>query len=454
MKRNGMKLLAALLALIFAATAFGAAAEQEDRRVETAEDAQEWVTLFLGDAPETLDSGWAMQEAMGNAVRSYGGMESLRKLQFGPLGAVLEIGAARGEESRGMMLYYVPCVFETQSMDLVLVIADGEIAGLITAPYSGPAPAEEAEEYDEIPLSLPVPSLGELPGTLTVPKGDGPFPAVILLQGSGPSDRDETVGSLKPFRDIADGLARHGIAVYRFDKRSYVYGAALAGDTQATLEDETIDDGVAAVQLVAAQERIDPGRIYVLGHSLGGNAIPAVARKLEQAPVKACGFIILAASPRPMWELMREQYTFLYSLAPEITPEMAEQRDATFAELDRLEDLDSLAEGDMVLGVYPAYWRWLADYDVLGEADRITEPVLLLQGEEDYQVTMEDFALWQEAVGGKSNWRLVSCPGLTHAFVPGEKMEGTAVYAREEHVSEDVISEITAFVHKTGTAGQ
>ena len=330
---------------------------------------------------------------------------------------------------------------------------DGAVAGLQTGTYSGGQQEEEAESvaFDSIELALPVPGLGELPGTLTLPKGDGPFPAAVLLQGSGPSDRDETIGNLKPFRDLAEGLAVQGIAVYRFDKRTYVYGTELASKKDFTLEDETVEDAVNAVQLLAAQEKIDPDRICVLGHSLGGNAVPAVARKLEQAPVKACGYILMAASPRPLDVLMREQYDFLYSLLPEVTAEQQAEKDALFAELDRLQDPDSLTEDDRIAGASAPYWKWLAAYDILQAAEEITEPVLLLQGEEDYQVTMKDFEIWKDALGGKANWQFISYPGLTHLFTPGEKTEGSAAYTRDGNVAEDVIRDLAAFLSGSGS---
>jgi hypothetical protein len=220
----------------------------------------------------------------------------------------------------------------------------------------------------------------------------------------------------------------------------------LATKKDITLKDEYLEDAVAAVQLLAAQDKIDPDRIFVLGHSLGGNAIPAVARELEQAPVKARGFIMMAASPRPLEELMREQYDYLYSLLPEVTAEQQAEKDTLFAELDKLKDLDSLTEDDQVAGVYSAYWKWLGEYKILEAAEAITEPVLLLQGEEDYQVTMTDYQLWKDAIGSRDNWRLISYPGLTHTFVPGEKAEGSAVYTREGKIPENVILDIASFI--------
>ena len=440
------------LAAIVLITACGMpAAEQEVRRVETAADADEWIAAFLGEHPEELDGVWALSAEMKAAADQLGGIGGLAK-QLAGLGKAEEIGSAYEGELKGYRAFYIPCVFAAMSVDLILVVRDGEIAGLSTGAYSGGKKEETAESgaFESIELALPVPSLGELPGILTVPAGEGPFPAVILLQGSGPSDRDETIGNLKPFRDIAESLAEQGIAVYRFDKRTYVYASELAAKKDSSLVDEYIEDAVNAVRLVSQQEKIDPDRIWVLGHSLGGNAVPAIARELEQADVKACGFIMMAASPRPLDVLMREQYDFLYSLVPEITEEQQAEKDALFAELDRLKNLDSLTEDDTVAGVYSSYWKWLAGYDILQAADEIKAPVLLLQGEEDYQVTMEDFGIWKSEMGEKENWRMISYPGLTHVFMPGQKAEGSAAYLRDGKVDAQVTADIAAFVNQTG----
>ena len=446
MQNSRIKWFSVLLALVMMLTAFGAA-EQERRTIDTPEDADEWMAVFLGEHPEELEGKWAMSAQMEAAAAQMGGIAGLAK-QIAVFGQVVERSPAYEGAIQIYKAFYVPCVFSAMSVDLILIVQDGAVAGLQTGLYSGGQEEEKTEPdaFDSIELALPVPSLGELPGILTMPQGQGPFPAVILLPGSGPSDKDESVGNLKPFRDIAEGLAGEGIAVYRFDKRSYVFGAELAAKKDITLKDEYIEDALKAVQLLASQERIDSDRIFVLGHSLGGNVIPAVARELKQSSVKACGFILMSASPRPLDVLMREQYDYLYSLMPEITAQQQAERDALFAELDKLQNLNELTEDDLVAGAYASYWKWLAAYDVLEAAKEITEPVLLLQGEEDYQVTMEDFGIWKTAFGEKENWKMISYPGLTHAFVSGEKTEGAAAYMREGKVQEQVILDIASFI--------
>ena len=442
------KLLTALLAVSLLTIGCAAAGEgAEARRMETAADADAWIAVFLGEHPEDLEGAWRMTDQMAAAVAGLGGIRGMAQ-SLAALGTPERIGSAREGEVRGLKAFYIPCRFSAMSADLILVTKDGAIAGLSTGPYTGDTAEEPASgAFVSRELALPVPEMNtELPGTLLMPAGEGPFPAVVLVHGSGPNDRDETLMSLKPFRDLAEGLAERGIAVYRYDKRTYVCSAQMAADPGITPEDETIRDAAEAVRLLAGQDGIDADRIFVLGHSLGGNLIPAVDRALRDGPCAARGYIMMAASPRPLPTLIREQYDFLYSLLPEVTPEQKAEKDAVFAELDRLEDPDALPDGAAVMGAYPAYWQWLAAYDALGAALEIDRPCLLLQGEEDYQVTMEDFRIWREALGEKDNWRLVSFPGLTHPFTPGLKAEASAAYAREAHVDAAVIREIADFI--------
>ena len=418
--------------------------------LSTPEKAEEFIEDLLSEDPSSLDGIYQLSPEMEKAVKSAGGWEGLAK-SLSALGEAETIGPAYADTYNGMDVYRVPCSFSVFPMDLVFVLENGVIAGLITDKYTGGIEETEQSDFAEIELSVPVPALdGSLPGTLTLPAGEGPFPAVILVHGSGPNNRDEAIGNVKPFRDLAEGLAEKGIAVFRYDKRTFVYGAEMASDCDTTLIEETVEDAAEAVKLLSEQEMIDASRIYVLGHSLGAVAVPAISEQLEPKDIRAAGYILMAPAARPLDELMREQYDFLYSLMPEISEEQQKEKDNLFAELDKLKDLDELPEDIQIAGAYVPYWRWMESYDVLGEAEKIEEPCLLLQGEEDYQVTMEDFNLWKEAVGDKPNWKLISYPGLVHVFITGEKSEGAAVYMEDEHVASQVISDIAEFVHGEG----
>ena len=441
------KMLALALALIMTLTACGmAAAEEEARKIETTADADEWIAMLFGEHPEEMDNAWEMQPEVKTALAAAGGMKALAT-QFAALGTAEKISPAYMKEIQGYKAFYIPCKFAAAAIDIVLYTQDGAVAGVQTGVYSGKEEEDASEDRISMELNLPVPALeGELPGILTLPAGDGPFPAIVLVHGSGPNDMDETIGNVKPFRDLAEGLAEKGVAVYRYDKRSYTYGTVLADNHQITLMEETVDDAAAAVQLLAQQEKIDPERIYVLGHSLGGNAIPMIDKVLKEQPVAACGYVMMAGSPRNLGELMREQYEFLFSVQPELMEQAQMDKETILSDLDRLNDLDALTDDDAVQGVYTPYWKWLAEYDQLKMAEEITKPVLVLQGEEDWQVTMKDYGIWQENFGDKENWTMITYPGLIHTMTPGVMNEASMNYTKIEKVDEKVISDIADFI--------
>ena len=184
----------------------------------------------------------------------------------------------------------------------------------------------------------------------------------------------------------------------------------------------------------------------MLGHSLGGNAIPMIDKMLKEQPASACGYVMMAGSPRNLGELMREQYDFLFTVQPELMEQAQMDKEAILSDLDRLNDLDALTDDDMVQGVYAPYWKWLAEYDQLKMAEEITKPVLVLQGEEDWQVTMKDFGIWKEAFGDRENWTMISYPGLIHAMTPGVMNEASLNYTKAEKVDEKVIGDIADFI--------
>ena len=211
----------------------------------------------------------------------------------------------------------VTCNFEKLSLDARVVFnKSGQIAGLNFVPVSpkaGETPKVSDKAPDGIVESDVTIGTGEwaLPGTLSMPKGKGPFPVLILVHGSGPNDRDETIGPNKPFRDLAWGIASKGIAVLRYDKRTKVYPEkvmALSGGV--TVKEETIDDAALATTLMQKTEGIDKNKIYVLGHSLGGNLIPRIAAETPGA----AGYIVMAGSVRHLEDIMLEQYQYILSL--------------------------------------------------------------------------------------------------------------------------------------------
>ena len=195
----------------------------------------------------------------------------------GQIGAYKRRVAVRTEKQGMYEIVFVTAEFERSTVDFKVAIdGTGKIGGFFIVPsqpaaeYAPPAYVHR-EAFGEREVTIDAGGSGEwsLPGTLTVPAGAGPFPAVVLVHGSGPNDRDETVEASKPFRDLAWGLASRGVAVLRYEKRTRQYAAKVAAMKSFTVQQETVDDAVAAAALLRHTQGIDPKRVFVLGHSLG-----------------------------------------------------------------------------------------------------------------------------------------------------------------------------------------
>ncbi len=186
--------------------------------------------------------------------------------------------------------------FQAAKLNVVIAIdGEGRIAGLRLQPPA-PEPAKPGE------LLVTSGDL-KLPATLALPEGSGPFPAVVLVHGSGPQDRDETVGANTPFKDIAEGLAKRGIATLRYVKRTKQYPQSPV----VTVKEEVIDDALSALALARRQSRVDPKRVFLLGHSLGGYIAPRIA----QGDPAVAGVVLLAANARSIEVLAGEQIQYL-----------------------------------------------------------------------------------------------------------------------------------------------
>jgi uncharacterized protein len=285
-----------------------------------------------------------------------------------------------------------------------------------------------------------------LTGTLSMPISPGPHPAVVLVQGSGPSDRDETIDKQRPFRDIAWGLASHGVAVFRYDKRTLVYAKEMpgAGD-KVTVEDEVVDDAVSALALVGKQEGVAPGRVFLLGHSLGGMMAPMIA---EKSPDET-GFIVLAGPTRPFEDVILDQFTYLAKLDGTVTKAEQDSLDALAMQVQNVKTLtaNSTLTPDMLpLSLPVSYWLSLQNYSPAQVASALNEPIFVLQGESDYQVTMPDFNGWRDALAGHSNATLKTYPGLFHLFMQSLGTPSPKDYAKAGHVAEVVITDLADWI--------
>jgi hypothetical protein len=372
------------------------------------------------------------------------------------VGAFQEITATRVDTVRGYRVVIVTCVFAEASVDARIVLAaDGRVTGLFFAPserkedWKAPAYANPSA-FEERTVTVGS-GKWQLPGTLTLPKGKGPFAAVVLVHGSGPNDEDETIMANRPFKDLAWGLASRGVAVLRYAKRTKVHGREMMAQPGGiTVNDETVDDARAGVALLASLPEINRRRIFVLGHSLGAMMAPRIAtRPTSGAAVPIAGLIILAGNTRPMEDLIVEQVRYLAGLDGNISA--AEQKQIQEAEqmAQQIRSPD-LTPGTTVrvLGTpIPAtYFLDLRNYHPAEVAAKLSIPMLILQGERDYQVRMADFEGWKKALGRRRNVTLKSYPALNHLFIAGSGPSAPQEYAKPGHVAEEVIRDIGEWV--------
>lgn len=346
-------------------------------------------------------------------------------------------GRIRLEQAGLFQVLYVTCEFEKATLEAKMPFdAEGHLSGLNFAPPDTGAPPPYARKDSFVESAVTVGSdEWKLPGTLTLPKGDGPFPAVVLVHGSGPQDRDQSIGPLKPFRDLAWGLASRGIAVLRYEKRTKEYPLKVAALPTFSLKEETIDDALAAAALLRQTKGIDPKRVFIAGNSQGALLAPRMA--LDDR--KLAGIALLASPSRSLVTLLLEQTEReLKTAADEPTKKLL-----TTLRLigEKLRDGKVTTETPRseLLGMTGGYWLEFSSYLAPPDAIKLSLPILILQGEADDQVTMEDFAGWKKVMAGHNNASLKSYPKLGHTFVE---------LAKSKYVAQEVVADIADWIKK------
>lgn len=292
-----------------------------------------------------------------------------------------------------------------------------------------------------------------LKGILTLPENiSAPVPAVIFVHGSGASNMDEKVGKLTPFKDLAEGLASHGIASVRYDKRSFAHGLKLVKEKNVTVKMETIEDAVLATELLKADERIDSDNIFIVGHSMGAMLAP----RIDAEGGKYKGLILLAGSPRRLEEIMLDQNEEVLrstkGFVHWIVKKQVAKLSAVFDGLYELSD-EEAKKVKVGGGTTLYYFKEMGEHRASDYLESLEKPVLIMQGEKDFQATVEkDFQAYQELLAGKDNVTFQLYEGLNHAFVPsiyGEIMKAKQEYNVEQHIGESVIEDIAQWILKS-----
>ena len=291
-----------------------------------------------------------------------------------------------------------------------------------------------------------------LDGYLTIPRNVEKPPVVILVHGTGPHDMDETIGPNKPFKDIAHGLAERGIAVLRYTKRTLAMqtdAACRPEDlTRLTVREETLDDVNAAIRLVQEDPQLANDKVFVLGHSLGGMLIPAIAH--ENPSLR--GVISAAGSTTPVLKTFIQQSERQLKEAENmLTDEQRQKVNKDIADLKALDaNMQNAPDNQMVLGASVYYYKNFDKYIDPALYAEMKIPTLLLQGANDMQVLADgDFAQYKELLKNHPAMESKLYPETNHLLMPSKNtvyLKVSEEYMVPSHVREEIIEDIAKFI--------
>jgi dienelactone hydrolase len=330
--------------------------------------------------------------------------------------------------------------FDAATKNLLRVYTPGQDAELLRVgfelePGAAPKAPEPPAGVTERTLTFKQLDGVDYPAVLCLPKAPSPAPLVVMLAGSGPHDRDETIGPNKPFRDLAWGLAARGVATLRFDKRTYAFPKSY----KDSLDSEEIDDGVDAVKFAGTLPGIDHDRVYVLGHSLGGLAAIYVA---ERIPVK--GLILMATAGRPLDQVIRDQVKELNAGQSEAQlQDLLARQDSIMAKVRA-----GTATAQELNGQPPAAIQDMIVRDPIAELARTKVPLLVLKGGKDAQVFQADFDALAAVAATRPGSASKLFPNLTHIFTPTDGPAAVRAIFTPGHVAPEVIDTIASWIDR------
>lgn len=291
-----------------------------------------------------------------------------------------------------------------------------------------------------------------LNGILTLPENfEKPVPAVVFVHGSGSSNMDEKVMKLTPFKDLAEGLGRLGIASVRYDKRSFAHGRKMLKKGNLTVKEEVIEDAVLASKLLKNDPRIDPEKVFIIGHSMGAMLAPRI--DAEGGNFK--GLILLAGTLDTLEGVLFRQLKEMKNGKSKIMSWIASAQDKKFRK--SFENLYELSDEEAkkipyANGVDLYYFKEMGLHRAADYLEKTEKPVLVMQGTKDLQVNVErDFGGYKRAFGKRDNFSFRLYEGFNHCFVPAiydDISKATKEFSKERHIGENVISDIANWIFK------
>ncbi|HET9627244.1 MAG TPA: hypothetical protein VFP84_38050 [Kofleriaceae bacterium] len=331
--------------------------------------------------------------------------------------------------------------------------------GFVDLPsWTTPAYAKQ-DAFVERPVVIGEPPF-ELPGLVTLPRGGKACAAAVLIHASSRHDGDETIGGVKVFKDLAWGLASAGVAVLRYEKRTKRY-PDITEQPGFTVRQGVIDDVISAVDVLAAQPEVDPARISLVGHGVGGMLAPRIAAELDG---KITALALLAANSRPVDVVTQGQLDYLTELVARMpagagvgqTDHAGRQVHTTSAQLVILRRLlermrapdlrpdEVLLAGDMK--IVGSYFLELRHYDAIAAAHRVALPIFVGHPENDYQITLTDYEGWKAGLARRPRTAFKLYRGLNHMFVATTGPSTPEQYLVPDHVAPHVIDELARLV--------
>jgi len=303
--------------------------------------------------------------------------------------------------------------------------------------------------YEKITLGLG--TKYPLKGMLTLPENTtAPVPAVVLVHGSGSSNMDEKVMKLTPFKDLAEGLAQHGVASLRYDKRSFTHGFKMVRSKEPiTVWQETIEDAVLAAEMLRNDPRIDRDRVFIIGHSMGAMLAP----RIDAEGGNFRGLVLMAGTPRKIEEVLEDQIDaqmsamngFLRALVGKKIKQLMDKFDGLYELTD--EEAKKIKYGG---GVTMYYFKEMGEHAAPTYLEKTQKPMLILQGGKDFQVDKEkDFGLYKTMLQERGNVTFRLYDDLNHCFVPAIFTDITKAkkeYSTERHIGSNVIRDIAEWI--------
>ena len=361
------------------------------------------------------------------------------------LGNVKSLDAIQSKIQGEFFAVTVEGKFENDSQNFILGFNKSEkLVGFYMPPklaaYIMPSYADTTK-YQEKSVYLDTKD-HKLAAIVTTPKNVNNFPIVVLVHGSGPSDLDETVGTNKPFKDLAIGLAAKGIGTIRYVKRTLLYANEF--NKAFTVKEEVTDDALVAIAMAKTVKGVDLKKIYLLGHSLGGMLAPQLATLAPELN----GIILAAAPARKLTDIIVDQNKYFFALAKDSTEAGKKQLDTILKDVGRskINQLGNMKPDSLIIGLPASYWVNLNVYDQVATAKKLNKRIFIFQGGNDFQVSQDDYNLWNAALNKRKNVFLKFYPELNHLLTPQTEKGTSAQYQIPANVSEKLIEDLALWI--------